>query len=95
MNNDASYAAAEWNAQGSLVRTISNGAIEAKAIGGNGTVGGQAFVSSTSRAVLWRDGVVADSLSGVSDLFTLKAISIDEVTLIGNEISRPMQYTSS
>lgn len=95
MDNDTSYAAAEWNAQGSLVRTISNGAISAKAIGGKGAVGGQAFVSSTPRAVLWRDGVVADSLSGVSDYFILKAISTDEKTLIGDDVSRPVQYTCS
>lgn len=95
MDNDTSYAAAEWNAQGSLVRTISNGALSAEAIGGKGAVGGQRFVSSTPRAVLWRDGVVADSLSGVSDYFRLKAISTDEKTLIGGEASRPVQYTCS
>jgi hypothetical protein len=95
MDNDTSYAAAEWNAQGSLVRTISNGALSANAIGGKGTVGGQRFVGSNPRAVLWRDGVVADSLSGVSDYFRVEAISTDEKTLIGNDASGPAQYTCS
>ncbi|QNE77529.1 hypothetical protein F0344_25630 [Streptomyces finlayi] len=92
MDNDTSYAAAEWNDQGSLVRTIKNGAISAKAIGGAGTVGGLGFVNSTPRAVLWRNGVVADPLSGVSDYFTLTAISTDEKTLIGSDASTPAQY---
>ncbi|MFG2426708.1 transposase family protein [Streptomyces sp. NPDC048590] len=87
-----SYAAAEWNDQGSLVRTIKNGAISAKAIGGAGTVGGLGFVNSTPRAALWRDGVVADPLSGVSDYFTLTAISNDEKTLIGSDTLTPAQY---
>ncbi|MGW7413032.1 hypothetical protein [Streptomyces sp. NPDC054863] len=97
MDNDTSYAAAEWNAQGSLVRTITKGALSAEAIGGNGTVGGLAFVGSNTRprSILWRDGVVSDSLSGVSDWFMLKAISDDEKTLIGDEISGPAHYTCS
>ncbi|MGW4893055.1 hypothetical protein ACWEQL_12450 [Kitasatospora sp. NPDC004240] len=95
VNNNTSYAAAEWNAQGSLVRTIGNGALEATAIGGNGVVGGKRFVGSTLRPVLWRDGVVADSLTAVSDTFAIEAISTDEKTLIGNETSRPAHYTCS
>ncbi|MFE7525533.1 hypothetical protein ACFU7Y_07405 [Kitasatospora sp. NPDC057542] len=95
VNSSTSYAAAEWNAQGSLVRTISNGAIESTAIGGNGTVGGKAYAGATARPVLWRNGVVADSLSAVSDTFSIEAISTDEKTLIGNDTSRPAKYTCS
>ncbi|MFD0403479.1 hypothetical protein ACFV84_21065 [Kitasatospora sp. NPDC059811] len=93
--NNTSYAEAEWDAQGSLIRTIGAGAISASAIGGNGIVGGTAFVGSIRRPVLWRDGVVADSLPAVSDSFTIRAISTDEKTLIGNENSRPVNYTCS
>ncbi|MFJ9448438.1 hypothetical protein ACIRRH_42565 [Kitasatospora sp. NPDC101235] len=95
IDSDASYAAAEWNTQGSLVRTITNGAIEAKAIGGNGTVGGLTFSGSTSRSVLWRDGVVSDSLSAVPSTFKVSAISTDEKTLIGTDGARPAYYTCS
>ncbi|MFE7132715.1 hypothetical protein ACFVIM_17840 [Streptomyces sp. NPDC057638] len=95
MDNGSSYAVAEWNDQGALVRTITQGALSAKAIGGHGTVGGSKYVASVIRPVLWRDGVVSDPLTTVSDTFTIKAISDDEKTLIGNDISRPAQYTCS
>ncbi|MFE7530051.1 hypothetical protein ACFU7Y_30695 [Kitasatospora sp. NPDC057542] len=93
--NDTSYAAVEWNTQGSVVRTITDGALEGRAIGGNGTVGGIAYVGSTTHPVLWRDGVVSDSLSAVSNLFSIVAISADEKTLIGSDPDQPVQYTCS
>ncbi|WP_371516411.1 hypothetical protein [Kitasatospora sp. NBC_01300] len=94
-SNDTNYAEAEWDAQGSLTRTIGAGAITASAIGGNGIVGGTKYVGTTPRPVLWRDGVVADSLAAVPDTFTIKAISNDEKTLVGNEYSQPASYTCS
>ncbi|MER8104480.1 hypothetical protein [Kitasatospora sp. NPDC094016] len=39
--------------------------------------------------------MVADSLAAVPDTFTIKAISNDEKTLIGNEYSQPASYTCS
>ncbi|SOB82460.1 hypothetical protein [Streptomyces sp. 1331.2] len=95
INSDTSYSEAEWDAQGTLVRTITNGAIEARAIGGNGTVGGLAFVNSVSRSVLWSNGVVSDSLSSVSQNFQIAAISTDEKKLIGNDAGYPSSYTCS
>ncbi|MFE6056531.1 hypothetical protein ACFQ6N_37810 [Kitasatospora sp. NPDC056446] len=86
---------AEWNAQGTLVRTIGGGALSANAIGGNGTVGGLAFVGSTIRSVLWRNGVLTDSLPTVSQYFQVSAISTDEKTLIGNDAGYPASYTCS
>jgi hypothetical protein len=88
-------AAGEWNARGALVRTIRGGAIQAKAIGGRGTVGGTAFVNSVPRAVLWRGGVVADPLSAVPADFALRGISDDESTLVGSSGLRPAQYRCS
>ncbi|MFJ7278871.1 hypothetical protein [Kitasatospora sp. NPDC098663] len=58
-------------------------------------MGGTKYVGSTPRPVLWRDGVVADSLAAVPDTFAIKAISNDEKTLIGNEYSQPASYTCS
>ncbi|WP_157849800.1 MULTISPECIES: hypothetical protein [Streptomyces] len=97
LDDSTGYAEAEWTDQGSLVRTISPHAIEAKAIGGNGTVAGDSFVapSTTARTVLWRDGVLVDSLPTIPDSFQIKAISTDEKTLIGNELGRPANYTCS
>jgi YD repeat-containing protein len=95
MNDDTSFAAAEWNAQGRLVRTIRDGAISAVAIGGNGTVGGYALVDSQKRVVLWRDGTVIDPLSAVTAGFGLRGISDDERTLVGTEANRPAQYLCS
>ncbi|ONI80455.1 hypothetical protein ALI22I_44915 [Saccharothrix sp. ALI-22-I] len=94
MNNDTSYAAAEWNARGTLIRTIRDGAVNAVAIGGNGTVGGNRFVGSGQRAVLWRDGAVVDPLTTVSAAFRLVGISDDETTLVGHE-GGPAQYRCS
>ena len=95
MDNNTSYAAAEWNALGGLVRTIRDGAITAVAIGGNGIVGGRAFVNSQQRPVLWRDGTVADPLTAVAPTFALRGISDDERTLVGSEALRPTQYSCS
>lgn len=92
VHDSNSYAAAEWNAQGALVRTIRNGALSAKAIGGKGTVGGQRYVGTTRRPVLWRDGVVVDQLATVSEFFTVHGISDDERTLVGSE-GMPAHYT--
>ncbi|QWF84706.1 hypothetical protein [Amycolatopsis sp. CA-230715] len=94
-NDDTSYAAAEWDARGRLVRTIRGGATEAVAIGGNGTVGGYRFVGSEQRLVLWRDGKVVDPLTAVSWAFRLVGISDDERTLFGVESGRPTQYRCS
>jgi hypothetical protein len=85
-------AAAEWTARGVLVRTITGGALDAVAIGGNGTVAGYRFVGSQLRAVLWRDGVVVDPLSAVPAAFDLDWLSNDEQTLVGTESHRPAQY---
>ncbi|WP_157849799.1 MULTISPECIES: hypothetical protein [Streptomyces] len=95
INSDTSYSEAEWDAQGALVRTITNGAIEARAIGGNGTVGGLAFVNSVSRSVLWSNGVVSDPLSTTSQYFQITAISTDEKKITGNDAGYPSSYTCS
>ncbi|SOB82459.1 hypothetical protein [Streptomyces sp. 1331.2] len=95
IHSDTAYSEAEWDSQGRLVRTITNGAIEARAIGGNGTVGGLAFVNSSPRSVLWSNGVVSDSLSATSQFFQITAISTDEKKLIGNDAGYPSSYTCS
>ncbi|MFG2928287.1 hypothetical protein [Streptomyces achromogenes] len=85
-------AAAEWTARGTLVRTTGSGALDATAIGGNGTVGGHRFVNSQRRPVLWRNGVVSDPLSTVPAGFALDWLSDDERTLVGVESRRPVEY---
>lgn len=97
MDTTSTYAAAEFNAQGGLVRVLRNGAITMNAIGGNGTVGGSAFVDSTRRTVLWRDGVIVDTLAGLPWSFELHAISDDERAVIGTELDAPIpvQYNCS
>lgn len=94
-DDDTSYAAAEWDARGRLVRTIRGGAVEAVAIGGKGTVGGYAFVGSLQRPALWHDGAVVDPLSAVDAGFQLAGISDDERSLVGIEYRRPVQYRCS
>ncbi|MFF9002213.1 hypothetical protein ACF1GW_19190 [Streptomyces achromogenes] len=85
-------AAAEWTARGALVRTIGGGALNATAVGGNGTVGGHRFVNSQLRPVLWRNGVVSDPLSTVPAGFVLDWLGNDEQTLVGVESRRPAEY---
>ncbi|RKT16287.1 YD repeat-containing protein [Streptomyces sp. 1114.5] len=95
ITSDTANTEAEWDAQGALVRTIGGGARSGTAIGGNGTVGGQAYVASATRAVLWSNGVVSDSLPTVGQFFSISAISTDEKKLIGNEAGYPSSYTCS
>ncbi len=91
--SDSGYAAAEWDAQGSLVRTIRDGAVSARSIGGNGTLAGYAFVGSVQRVVLWRDGVVVDT--PIPSAFSLTGLSNDERTIVGVEAKRPAHYRCS
>jgi hypothetical protein len=93
LNNASGYAAAEWDAQGSLVRTTRNGAVLARSIGGNGTLAGYAFVGSAQRVVLWRDGVVVDT--PIPSAFSLTGLSDDERTIVGVEAKRPAHYRCS
>jgi hypothetical protein len=66
--------------------------LAAQGAGGNGTVGGHAYVNSQGHAVLWRGGQVSDPLTAVSSVFTLDGISDDERTLVGSEGGVPEQY---
>ncbi|MCS7475875.1 hypothetical protein ACFFQW_41525 [Umezawaea endophytica] len=91
--NDASYAAAEWDAQGSLVRTIHDGAVLVRSVGGAGTLAGYAFVGSVQRVVLWRGGVVV--AQPIPAAFALTGLSDDERTIVGAEAKRPAHYRCS
>ncbi|MBN6040248.1 hypothetical protein [Amycolatopsis sp. 195334CR] len=85
-----SYAAAEWNARGELVRTIRTGLREGVSLGGNGTIAGY---GSQSGVVLWRDGAVV--AQPITTNFTLAGLSDDERTIAGVEAKRPSHYRCS
>jgi uncharacterized membrane protein len=90
------FGAAEWNAAGTMTRTIpGTNAVEFTALGADGTIAGQIWVNRLQHPSLWRNGQVTDPLTAVNTHFVTQWISDDGKRLTGIQDWVPTQYSCS
>ena len=92
----STYGAGEWNAQGTMTRSIPGSTAEGfTALGADGTIAGQIWVGYSQHPSLWRGGQVVDPLTAVDSGFVVQWISDDGTRLTGIQDWVPTQYHCS